>query len=66
MTGAVQQLPVEAGVLKGYTVALTIERFYGRPSLWWHAWAPNGSYAGQTNNARWLALLITQHRQTTT
>ncbi|OEU90531.1 hypothetical protein DB35_04940 [Streptomyces abyssalis] len=58
-------LPVEAGLLDGYTIALTVERYFGRPSLWWHAWAPDGSYAGQTNNGRWLALLIAQHRQTT-
>jgi hypothetical protein len=65
-TPALLGLPVEVGQLHGYTVALTIERFVGRPSLWWHAWGPDGSYAGQTNSAHWLALLIAQHRETAT
>lgn len=59
------QLPVEVGVLDGYTIALTIEVFRRQPSLWWHAWSPSGSYAGQSNSAQWLVLLIAQHRQTT-
>ncbi|MBO8188834.1 hypothetical protein [Streptomyces spirodelae] len=58
-------LPVEVGELDGYTIALTVEQFLGWPSLWWHAWAPDGSYAGQTNNAHWLALLIADHRHKT-